>query len=135
MIATGPTKTYIAIVDDDESICRSLSRLLRAVGMQPVTYSSAEALLADTSQPRFDCLVLDVQLGGMSGIELNQQLALSGSTVPVIFLTAHDELDMREQALRTQCWAFLKKTEPGDVVLAAIHDAIDQHVAGVKGHA
>ena len=133
MITSGPVKTYIAIVDDDESICRSLGRLLRGSGMQPVAYSSAEAFLADSRQPRFDCLVLDIQLGGMSGIELNQRLTSSGSTAPVIFLTAHDEPDVRERALRTPCMSFLKKTEPGEVVLAAIHDAIHQYVAGVKG--
>ena len=131
-MTSEPAKTYIAIVDDDESICRSLGRLLRAAGMQPVAYSSAEAFLADSRQPRFDCLVLDIQLGGMTGIELNQRLALSGSTVPVIFLTAHDEPDMRERALRTPCAAYLKKTEPGEVVLAAIRKAIQMNAAGIK---
>ena len=131
-MTSEPAKTYIAIVDDDESICRSLSRLLRAAGMQPVSYSSAEAFLADGRQPRFDCLVLDIQLGGMTGIELNQRLALSGSTVPVIFLTAHDEPDMRERALRTPCAAYLKKTEPGEVVLAAIRRTIQMNAAGIK---
>ena len=132
MIPTGPAKTYIAIVDDDESICRSLGRLLRAAGMHPVPYSSAEALLADNKQPRFECLVLDVQLGGMSGIELNQQLALSGFTAPVIFLTAHDEPDFLERAMRTPCPAYLSKTEPGDVVLATIREAIRQNIAAIK---
>ena len=132
MITSGPVKTYIAIVDDDESICRSLGRLLRAAGMQPVAYSSAEAFLADSRQPRFDCLVLDIQLGGLSGIELNQRLALSGSTAPVIFLTAHDEPDMRERALRTPCAAYLKKTEPGEMVLAGIREAIQANVAGAN---
>ena len=131
-MTSEPAKTYIAIVDDDESICRSLGRLLRAAGMQPVAYSSAEAFLADSRQPRFDCLVLDIQLGGMTGIELNQRLALSGSTVPVIFLTAHDEPDMRERALRTPCAAFLKKTESGEMVLATIREAIQTNVAHIK---
>jgi len=134
MISTESAQTYIAIVDDDESICRSLGRLLRAAGMQPVAYCSAEAFLADTSQPWFDCLVLDIQLGGMSGIELNQQLALSNSTTPVVFLTAHDEPDIREQALRTPCRAFLKKTTPGEVLLATIREAIQLNIVDVKEH-
>ena len=124
MTTNGPIKTYVAIVDDDESICRSLGRLLLAAGMQPVAYSSAEAFLTDAKRPRFDCLVLDVQLGGMSGIELNQQLVLSGSTAPVIFLTAHDEPDLRERAMRTRCMAYLRKTESGEVLLATIREAI-----------
>ena len=134
-MTSEPAKTYIAIVDDDESICRSLGRLLRAAGMQPVAYSSAEAFLADSRQPRFDCLVLDIQLGGMSGIELNQRLALSGSTAPVVFLTAHEEPDVRERALRTPCAAYLKKTEPGEVVLATIREAIHPNAADTKRHA
>jgi FixJ family two-component response regulator len=67
-------QTYVAVVDDDEKLCQSFGRLLRAAGLQPITYPSAEAFLADTKQPRFDCLVLDVQLEGMSGIELAQRL-------------------------------------------------------------
>src|SRR6058998_324980 len=54
-------QTYVAVVDDDEKLCQSFGRLLRAAGLQPITYPSAEAFLADTKQPRFDCLVLDVQ--------------------------------------------------------------------------
>ena len=63
---------YVAVVDDDENLCRSYGRLLRAADIQPVTYPSAEAFLADTKRPQFDCLVLDIQLGGMSGIQLSQ---------------------------------------------------------------
>lgn len=65
---------YVAVIDDDESLGRSLARLLRASGMQPITYVSAEAFLADTKQPRFDCLVLDVHLGGMSGASARSAL-------------------------------------------------------------
>lgn len=118
------TNFYVAVIDDDESLCRSLSRLLRASGMQPVSYLSAEDFLADSKRPKFDCLVLDVQLGGMSGIELNQQLAASGSTTPVIYITAHDEPDVREQAFQTPCAAYLRKTEPAETVLGAVHQAI-----------
>ena len=115
---------YVAVVDDDESLCRSLARLLRASGIQAATYLSAEAFLDDSKRCQFDCLVLDVQLGGMSGIELNQRLAASDSATPVIFLTAHDEPDVREPALRTPCVAYLRKTEPGEMVLAAIRQAV-----------
>ncbi len=73
---------YVAVVDDDENFCRSLGRLLRAAGMQPITYASAEAFLADTKHPLFDCLVLDVHLGEMSGIELGQRLVAEGRACP-----------------------------------------------------
>ena len=66
---------YVAVVDDDESVCRSLSRLLRAAHFQPITYPSAEAFLADTKHPKFDCLLLDIQLRGMSGLDLSRRLS------------------------------------------------------------
>lgn len=115
---------YVAVIDDDESLCRSIGRLLRAVGIHPVMYASAEAFLADSKRPQFDCLVLDIQLSGISGIELNQRLTAVGSTVPVIFNTAHDEPEIREQALRTGCAGYLRKTESGQTVVATIREAI-----------
>src|SRR5207253_6577271 len=84
-------QTYVAVVDDDEKLCQSFGRLLRAAGLQPITYSSAEAFLADAKQPRFDCLVLDVQLEGMSGIELAQRLTAEGAPPPSTLTTAPDD--------------------------------------------
>ena len=118
------SKTYIAIVDDDESLCRSLARLLHASGYHSVTYLSAEAFLDDTKRPAFDCLVLDIQLSGMSGIELGQQLSEHGVTIPVIFLTAHEDWQTLKQSIKTPYAAFLRKTDPGEVLIAAIDKAI-----------
>ena len=117
-------KLYVAIVDDDDSSCRSVGQLLRAVGMNPIGYPSAEAFLADTKRPRFDCLVLDIRLPGITGIELCERLAAGGSKTPVIYLTAHDDTEVRERALRTACAAYLRKTEPSTAVLDAIRQAI-----------
>jgi FixJ family two-component response regulator len=111
---------YVAVIDDDESLCRSLGRLLRATGMQPITYASAEAFLADTKQPRFDCLVLDVQLGGMSGIALAQRLVAEGGHSPFIFITAHDDPETRAGAQAMGCAAYFRKNDPGAQVLDAI---------------
>ena len=111
---------YVAVVDDDESFCRSLSRLIRAAGMQPIAYTSAEAFLADGKHPLFDCLVLDVHLGGMSGIELGRRLLAEGRMAPFIFLTAHDDLQTRSRAEAAGCAAFFGKTESGAAVLEAI---------------
>jgi FixJ family two-component response regulator len=118
------SQTYIAVVDDDESACRAMSRLLRAEGLQSVAYLSAEAFLADTKRPQFDCLLLDIQLGGISGIELQQQLKAAGSSTPVIYITAHDQPEIREQAQSIGCAAYLSKTAPGRDVLQAIRTAI-----------
>ena len=115
---------YVAVVDDDESLCRSFARLLRAAGMQPVTYLSAEAFLADKKQPQFDCLLLDIQLTGMSGLELQKQLAATRRAAPVIFITAHDDPRARELAHEAGCAGYLRKTDSGDDVLAAIRSAL-----------
>lgn len=115
--------TYVAVVDDDESLCRSLARFLRAAGIQPITYASAEAFLADTKHPTFDCLLLDIRLGGMSGLELAERLAASGSATPVIFITAQDEPETRAQALHAGCVAYLRKTDSAETLLAAIRKA------------
>ena len=112
---------HVAVVEDDEALCRSLGRLLRAAGLRVVTYPSSEALLADPR--RFDCLLLDVQLPGLSGIELAERLAGAGSTAPVVFLTAHDDAQTRAQALRIPRTTFLTKTEPAETLLAAIRGA------------
>jgi FixJ family two-component response regulator len=115
---SSASPTYVAVVDDDPSVCRSVARLLRAAGMQPVTYDSAEAFLADTKHPRFDSVVLDVQLGGMSGIELGRLLAKA--QVPVIYVTAHDDPETRASAESTGCAAFFRKTDSGSDLLAVI---------------
>jgi FixJ family two-component response regulator len=86
-------------------------------------YPSAEAFLADTKQPRFDCLVLDVQLDGISGIELAQQLRAGGGSPPFIFITAHDDPAARSQAEAAGCTAYFQKTDSGADVLEAIRRA------------
>jgi FixJ family two-component response regulator len=120
---TGRDISYVAVVDDDESVCRSFARLLRTAGFQPVTYASAEALLQDVKRPKFDCLVLDIQLEGMSGLELSQRLSAVKDSTPVIFITAHDEPEVRAQALTCGCAGYFRKTDPGDQVLDAIRRA------------
>jgi FixJ family two-component response regulator len=118
MIRTAPL--YVAVVDDDEQACRALGRLLRAAGMQPIAYPSAEAFLADTKCPHFDCLVLDIQLGGMSGIELAQRLKAEGGHTPFIFITAHHDPESRAAAEALGCTAYFRKTDSGTDVLEAI---------------
>ena len=116
-------KIYVAVIDDDESFCRSLARLLRAAHYHPVTYASAESFLADIKHPGFDCLLLDVALGGISGLELGRRLAAVGSTTPIIYVTAHDDAKTREAAAVTGI-ACVSKVEPGDVLLRVIQDTL-----------
>jgi FixJ family two-component response regulator len=120
----------VAMVDDNASLCRAVGRLLRGAGIQSVSYGSAEAFLSDGNRPCFDCLILDIELGGMSGIELNERLKASGSTIPVIFNTAHDELETFEEAALTGCAAYLQKSDSGETVLAALWHVIRSSPGG-----
>jgi FixJ family two-component response regulator len=120
----NPVSYYVAVVDDDPSLCRSVGRLLSAVGIYSIAYHSAEAFLADTKRPQFDCLLLDIQLDGMSGLELGQHLAASGSKAPIIYVTAHDEPEKRTQAMATGCAGYFRKTDPGAELIEAIRKAI-----------
>jgi FixJ family two-component response regulator len=125
MRMSSTTQTYVAIIDDDESLSRSLCRFFRASGIQATAYASAEAFLADSERSRFDCLIIDLRLGGgMSGLDLNQRLAASGSTIPVIFNTAVARPELRKQAFQGGCFACLEKVEVGETLLTAIAGAI-----------
>ena len=124
MAQQSPGNVYVAVVDDDENVCRSFARLLRAAGMQAITYLSAEAFLADLKHPQFDCLVLDVQLTGMSGLELQRHLTGKAPAAPVIFITAHDDPRAREQAVAKGCVGYFRKTAAGSDVLEAIRRAV-----------
>lgn len=114
--------TYVAVVDDDESFCSSLGRLLRAQGMHAITYLSAEQFLADQKRPEFGCLVLDIRLGGISGLELARRLRGADHHAPFIFVTAHDNDVMRSEAACAGCSAFLRKTDRGDEIIDAIRE-------------
>ena len=118
----GNGQIEVALVDDDESLCRSLGRLLRAHDIGCRAFHSAESFLAEDAA-HYDCLVLDIQLGGISGVELSERLAAAGSRVPVIFLTALDDPATKNRAIASACAGYFRKTEPGDQVVAAIQKA------------
>jgi len=115
---------YVAVVDDDQSMCRSLSRLLQTAGFQPVAYASAESFLQDAKRPRFDCLVLDVQLEGMSGLELKRRLAAVRDATPVVFITAHDNPGAHAEALAGGCAGYYRKTDPGEQLIETLRNVI-----------
>ena len=115
---------YVAVVDDDEELCGSFGRLLRAAGFQPIMYASAEALLADTKHPQFDCLVLDIELSGISGIELAERLLATGCSTPFIFITAYEDLNARARAQVPGAAAYFRKTDSGADVLDVIRRCV-----------
>jgi FixJ family two-component response regulator len=123
-------RRYIAIIDDDESLCRSMARLLQLAGMHAISYGSAEEFLADRLSDQFACLLVDVQLPGISGNEMQRQLVARGSKTPVIYITAYDDTNTRAEALASGCAGFFRKTDPGQDIIAAIRRAI-----GSRDHA
>ncbi len=115
---------YIAIVDDDESVRRSLSRLLRESGFHPIAFASGEDFLADPLHSHVDCLLADIRLQAMTGIELHHKLTAEGSNTPVIYITAFDDPSAKSEAMRAGCAGFFRKTDPGAEIIEAIRRAI-----------
>jgi FixJ family two-component response regulator len=111
----------VYVVDDDESIRKALKRLLRSAGYHAVTFNSAEEFMEATSWREEGCLVLDIRLPGMTGLDLQERLAASGAKYPVIFMTAHDNPQWRERAKKAGAVAYLRKPFDEESLLDAIH--------------
>jgi len=114
----------ISIIDDDESVRESLSGLVRSVGFVASTFASAEEFVKSDQLGNADCLIIDVCMPGMSGIELQRQLVGGHSEVPVIFITAHEDEGMRAQALNGGAEAVLIKPFSEEALLNAIQAAL-----------
>jgi FixJ family two-component response regulator len=99
----------IAVVDDDPSLLQSLNRLLSAHGFRVQMFESAEAFLEGITKCSAECLVLDIHLGGISGIDLQRKLISMGKDLPVIFMTAIDTAPTREEAFKVGCVTCLRK--------------------------
>ena len=108
----------IAVVDDNPSMLQGLNRLLSAHGLRVQTFASAEAFLEVECEA--DCLLLDIHLGGISGIDLQRQLIASGRELPVIMMTAIDNEVTRQEAFDAGCVAYLKKPFLSKLLIDAI---------------
>jgi len=113
----------VAIIDDDMSMLNGLSRLLNISGFQTERFSSAEAFLGSMAVSRATCLVLDIQLSGMSGIELRRRLLEAGSKLSVIFMTGIDDEMLHRNAMQAGCVALLHKPFPASLLVSAIAKA------------
>jgi FixJ family two-component response regulator len=122
---TPDQQTSIVVVEDDAGMSKAIARLLRAAGFHPVSFASAEELLQTKAADDASCLVLDIHLPGLSGLELARLLATSGRAKPVIFITGQDEGPLRDEAQRLGC-AYFRKPFEGKALLAAIRRAIEQ---------
>jgi FixJ family two-component response regulator len=116
-------KRIVAIIDDDPSVLRGLKRLLEASDFTTQVFSSAEAFLDCANASDVMCIVLDIHLGGISGIEMRRRLTAMGSTVPVIFITALDSTAVQREAVDAGCAAYLPKPFFGHVLIDSIRKA------------
>ena len=114
----------IAVVDDDVLVCKALVGLLRARGFPARGFASGQEFLESWLTERPDCLVLDLQMPGMSGVEVLSALKSAGARLPSIVITAHDEPGSREQCLREGAVAYLLKPVDDQVLLEAITRAL-----------
>jgi FixJ family two-component response regulator len=119
-----PDGRVVCIVDDDASLRRSLSNLLASLGFRVATFESAEAFLASADRDSIGCLVLDVRMPGMSGVDLLRHLAAAGSRIPVIILTAHGDDETRRRSLEAGAKAFLEKPVRTAALLDAVRTAL-----------
>jgi len=114
----------VYVVDDDESIRRSLARLLRAAGFTVETFSSAQAFLAHDPPDRVACIVLDVRLPGVSGLDLQSALLGAGRAMPIIFITGFGNVPMSVQAMKGGAIDFLQKPYDEKELLGAVERAL-----------
>jgi FixJ family two-component response regulator len=122
------TMPTIVVVEDDASMSQAIERILRAGGFAAALFASAEAALEAGAAALADCLVLDIHLPGMSGFELYRRLALAGKELPAVFITAHDEPAVREEAERLGgAGSYLPKPFSGRDLLGAVARALRCH--------
>ena len=114
----------ISVVDDDESLRRSVRNFLRSVGFRVETFASAEDFLSSGQRESTGCLVLDVRMTGMSGLDLLRYLAAANARVPAVVLTAHGDAEMRRRCLGAGAVAFLDKPFHGEALLDAVQTAL-----------
>lgn len=117
-------KRRIAVVDDDLSVRKALQRLLRSVDLEADAYGSGQEFLDALDRGRPDCLVIDLQMPGMTGLELQQHLTRTGVHLPVVVITGHDQPGMRAQCIAAGVSTYLRKPLDDSVLLDAISRAI-----------
>ena len=125
---SGAAKT-IFLVDDDLAVLKALSRVLREEGWGVEVFASAEAFLARSGRPAVACLVLDVSMPGLDGLELQQRLTAAGESFPIVFVTGHGDIPMSVRAIKAGASDFLTKPVRAQALVVAIHAAIEEYRA------
>jgi FixJ family two-component response regulator len=123
---TEPGTAHVAVIEDDDLERGALGRLLQAGGFEPALFESAEAFITSWPNRTWLCLVVDVHLTGMSGIELQHKLRAEGSVVPIIMTTGNQTAAIRERAEQAGCVGFLWKPFSADAILALVGSIADR---------
>jgi FixJ family two-component response regulator len=124
-MVTQENVKLIAIVDDDDSMRSALHGLLKAVGLHAQAFASAEEFLKSGQQHQVACLIADIRMPGMSGLELQAKLNAERCRIPTIFITAHGDAKMRMQALRAGAVEFLAKPFNDEALLESVRGALE----------
>ncbi len=122
-------ETVIFVIDDDASVRRSMSLLLRSAGYQVETFASAEEFLDKASYERIGCIILDVRMRGMTGLDLQEHLCRHDCHMPIIFMTGHGDIPMSVQAMKKGAIDFLTKPFDDTQLLSVIESAVGKYRA------
>jgi FixJ family two-component response regulator len=128
----GVAKNLISVVDDDESIRRTTTRLIESFGFRAAAFESAEGFLKSSQLHDTSCLIVDVRMPGMDGLQLQSQLAAAGCRIPIIFVTAYDDKESRRRAMQAGAVAFLGKPFSDEQLLQAIRSTLRPDKVGTK---
>lgn len=124
LLSLPASKQTIFLVDDDPSVCEALGDLLESAGFDVRQFGSAERFLADWAPEMAGCLLLDVRLPGLSGLELQTKLAEASRSIPIVIMTAHGDIPMVRKALKAGAIDFLTKPFQDDELLRAVEQAL-----------
>ena len=124
-MANQAKPSLVAIVDDDDSVRGALQGLMKEVGFPARAFASAEEFLKSGEQQQTACLIADIRMPGMSGLELQAKLNAEHCRIPTIFITAHGDEKMRMQALRAGAVEFLAKPFDDEALLASVRAALE----------
>jgi FixJ family two-component response regulator len=122
----------IAIVDDDKSVQIALQDLIESEGLSTLCFGSAEEFLDSGAQRKAACLIADIRMPGMSGLELQSKLNAERCRLPIIFITAHGDAKMRVQAMRNGAVEFLTKPFDNAVLLETVHAAVEDYAKALR---
>ena len=121
----GHNSRLVVIVDDDESVQRALQDLIESDGLSALCFGSAEQFLDSEARNKAACLIADIRMPGLSGLELQAKLKAERCRIPVVFITAHGDAEMRIHAMRQGAVEFLSKPFDDAVLLEIVHAALE----------